>query len=103
MVALPTRDGATGAPVMRVMNGRPLNDDSRVYVCRKSRFSSLIDVTGPFAYRNVLAPRLSMFLNVQRRRACGLASPLLSTLMTYRASVAKGYKFGPPLGSENGC
>src|SRR5258706_102722 len=30
MVALPTRDGATGAPLMRVLNGSPWNDDSGV-------------------------------------------------------------------------
>src|SRR3954471_20886668 len=33
----------------------------------------------------------------------GLASPLLSMLMSYAASVAHGKKLGPPAGSENGA
>src|SRR5690349_9060760 len=33
----------------------------------------------------------------------GLASPLLSMLMSYAASVAQGKKLGPPAGSENGA
>src|SRR3954467_3503203 len=103
MVAWPTRDGATGAPAMRVLNGSPWNDDSRVYVWRNSRFSSSSDVTGPLAYRKVFLPRRSTFWNVHRNTASALASPSLSTLMRYAASGAKGEKFGPPSGSENGC
>jgi hypothetical protein len=57
---------------MRVLNGPPLNDDSSVYVCRNSRFSSSRRVTGPLLYRNVLLPRLSMVLNVYRKTASGL-------------------------------
>jgi len=66
--------------VTRVLNGSPLNDDSSVYVWRNSRFSSSIVVTGPLLYRNVLPPRLSMFLKVHRKTASALASPSLSTL-----------------------
>jgi hypothetical protein len=47
MDAGPTRDGATGPRLTRVLNGSPSNDDSIVYVWRTSRFSSSSEVTGP--------------------------------------------------------
>src|SRR5690242_4948720 len=86
----PTRDGATGTFLARTLNGWPLNDDSRVYVWRKSRFSSSSDVTGPLLYRNVLLPRRSWVWNVYRKTASAFPSPSLSTLMLYVASVANG-------------
>jgi len=55
-----------------------LRDAWKVWRNRKSL--SLIEVTGPLLYRNVLPPRLSMLWNVQRNTASGLASPLLSIL-----------------------
>src|SRR4051812_19919078 len=102
MDAWPTRDGVTGASLTSDCHLLPSVHFSSVYTWRKSRLASSSEVTCPLLYRKDSLPRLSMFLNVQRNFTSGRASPSLSMLTRYDASVANGKKFGPPLGSWKG-